>query len=275
MKFFEQPQSTPYLVGIPMPEEDSRGFPYRLPETKRPTDSKTGESGIYVGIKGTCVYHSQTERIALHFADFNSRVRAIRTHLPFYDAPRFIKLYTGGEPIWAHFAATIDIDVAYLPDNGTALLQHGFSCKDTPEEFTKPKVIRRAEREQAFYESINGTWEGVTKDYFSINEYDNYEYILKHIRRSDVFPLSRDAESVASLWKSQRGEGSVNEVLGKLAKKLGVDGHHVFRLTCVAIYLGFLRIDHRYVFELCAPLRLTADGCYRFRNEPEQAPWGF
>ncbi|NYH26009.1 hypothetical protein [Paraburkholderia bryophila] len=275
MRFFEQPQIAPYLTGVSMPEVDSRGFPYRLPETKRPTDSKTGESGIYVGIKGTCVYHSQTERIALHFADFNTRVRAIRTHLPFYDAARFIELYTAGEPIWAHFAATIDIDVVYLSDCGSAFLQHGVSCKATLDDFQKPDVIRRSARETAFYESINGTWECISKDYFHFVEYDNYEYILKHIRRSDVFSLSHDAESVASFWKSQRREKPLNEILGTLAKKLGADEHHAFRLTCAAIYLGYLRIDHRHSFELRAPLRLTADGQYRFRNEPEKAPWGF
>lgn len=275
MKFFERPQDAPYVVGIAIPEKDNRNFPYRLPETKLPTDSKLGESGIYVGIKGTCVYHSQTERIALHFADFNTWVRAIRTHLPFYDEEKFIKLYTAGEPIPVNFAATIDLDIAYSFDGGVSILQHGFSCKDDKKEFEKLDVMRRSRREQAFYEKIGGTWESVTKDYFPTTEYDNYEFILKHIKRSDVFGLSRDAEVVASFWKSRRKEAPMNDMLAKFARKLSVDEHHIMRLTCVAIYLGLLRIDHRQQFVLTAPLRLTPDGIYRFWNELEHAPWGF
>lgn len=275
MKFFEEPQRSHYVRSVDLPERDTRGFPLKLPELKRPTDSKTGESGVYVGIKGTCVYHSQTERVALHFADFNTNVMAIRTHLPFYDTERFVKLYEAGLPIWANFAATIDIDIVHSPDGGATLFQHGVSCKDQLDEFAKPEVVRRAKREEDFYRSIFGSWEGVTKGYFPEIEYDNYEYILINIRRSDVFGLSEDAAAVACFLKRRGMTRPVNELLGPIARKLGFDESHVFRLACVAIYLGYLRIDHRFQFTRDAPIRLVLDEVYRFVNEPEPAPWGF
>lgn len=275
MKLFELPQTKPLTTLRPIPERDSRGFSYERLKTKKPEDSKIGDAGFYVGIKATCPYHSATERMALHFLDFNTRVRMFRTHLPMYDAEKFAKKYEAGEPIWANEVATIDIDVLYEVEDDASFAQHGISCKETWEDFAKRPESRRAARENAFYESIGATWEPVVKSYFEPNEYDNYEFVLKHIRRSNVFALAAQAEPVAELWLRYGTEDSVDGLLESFARILRMERHHLFRLTCVAIYLGQLRLDHRYQFNLRTPMRLRSDGTYSFGRILEPLPWGF
>lgn len=274
MKIFEIPQKRPLSVHQRIPERDCRNFPYRDFEVMKPVDSKLGDAGYYVGVKATCVYHSQTERMALHFLDFNTRVLTFRTMLPYYDEESFCRKYMNGDPIWRNEVPTVDIDVLY-EDDAARLATHGISCKDTVSEFNTRKGIRRSARDTAFYESIGGTWEGVAKDYFPEIEYDNYEYILKHIRRSNVLGLNEEAARTAELWRRQGLEKPVAEYLERFAKKLGCDKHHIFRLTCAAIYLGHMRLDHTYEFNTRTPLRLRKDGTYRFASTHELAPWGF
>lgn len=210
----------------------------------------------------------------MHFLDFNTRVLAIRTHLPYYDEAKFVEKYMSKAPIWKSDVATIDIDVLYEDEVGE-LAQHGISCKDKQEEFESQKGLRRSARDQAFYGSLNGTWEPAVKDYFPEVEYDNYEFILKHIRKTNVFALNEEALYVSELWKRRGLKRSVGVLLDPFAKVIGVDRNHLFRLTCVAIYLGHLRLDHRYEFNLRTPLRLQPDGIYRFSIQQEEAPWGF
>lgn len=275
MNLFELPQTRPLSTLQPIPERDLRGFVYERLNTKKPEDSKNGDAGFYVGIKATCPYHSATERIALHFLDFNTRVRMFRTHLPMYNAEKFARKYEAGEPIWANEVATVDIDVLYELDDGMTLAQHGISCKEEWEDFEKRPEARRADREKAFYASMGATWEPVAKSYFEPKEYDNYEFVLKHIRRSNVFALAEQAEPVAKLWLRYGTEDTVNGLLDSFTRALRTDRHHLFRLTCVAIYLGLLRLDHRYQFKFVAPIRLRLDGTYYFGRVVEPLPWGF
>ncbi|MEX3981871.1 hypothetical protein AB4Y45_23150 [Paraburkholderia sp. EG287A] len=274
MKFFELPQTNPCRFDLGLPEKDSRNFPHRLSHVKQPTDSKLGECGVYVGIKGTCVYHSQTERIALHFADFNTLVGAIRTHLPVYNSEKFRARYEAGMPIPVNSVATIDLDLPYFSPHEKRWRQHGVSCKDTLAEFKKRDVARRALREQGFYDSIGGTWEPVEKAYFPAVEYDNYEYILTNIKRSDVITLWHDAKVTASLWMKDDRRRSVRESLAPFSRALHVNEDHVFRLTCIAIYLGHLRLNHRHKFELSRPLDIAPGNTYLFERRVEPAPWG-
>ncbi|MGF6654929.1 hypothetical protein OKW34_005519 [Paraburkholderia youngii] len=274
MKIFEIPQTTPLAVHRIIPEHDMRGFPYRDFKSMKPEDSKLGDAGYYVGVKATCVYHSQTERMALHFLDFNTRVLLFRTMLPYYDEEKFCRKYLNGDPIWRNEVSTIDIDILY-EDDLLRLSPHGVSCKDTAVEFETDSGVRRSARDRAFYESINGTWEPVVKNYFPEIEYYNYVYIVKHIRRSNVFELNDEAQHIAQLWKKRGLKKPVAEYLEPFAKKLGTDRHQIFRLTCAAIYLGHLRLDHNYEFSTRTPLRLQPDGIYRFSQMKEMAPWGF
>jgi hypothetical protein len=274
MKIFEIPQTTPLSVHRLIPERDTRNFPYRDLETMKPEDSKLGDAGYYVGVKATCVYHSQTERMALHFLDFNTRVLIFRTMLPYYDEEKFCRKYLSGEPIWRNEVPTVDIDVLY-EDDSMRLNSHGVSCKDTKIEFETKSGMRRSARDRAFYESINGTWEPVVKSYFPETEYYNYVFLLKHIRRSNVFELNDEAQFVAQLWKKRGLKKPVGELLELFAKGLGTDRHHIFRLTCAAIYLGHLRLDHNYEFNIRTPLRLRRDGMYQFSPTKEMEPWGF
>lgn len=274
MKIFEIPQTKPLPVHRIIPECDSRGFKYKGLRTMKPEHSTVGDAGFYVGIKATCVYHSQTERRALHFLDFNTRVLVMRTHLPYYDETKFVEKYMSNAPIWKSEVATIDIDTLYETEDGE-LAQHGISCKDKEEEFQAKKGLRRSARDQAFYESINGTWEPIVKDYFPDVEYDNYEFILKHIRKTNVTALNEQALFVSQLWKKRGLKKPVGALLDPFARTIGADRDHLFRLTCVAIYLGHLRLDHRYEFNLRTPLRLAPDGIYQFSMQQEEAPWGF
>ncbi|MGF6924377.1 hypothetical protein [Paraburkholderia sp. 40] len=275
MKIFEIVQAKPLSNIIPVPVRDSRGFQYRRLRTKKPVDSKSGDSGWYVGIKATCPYHSATERIALHFLDFNTRVRIFRTHLPIYDSKKFVRKYEANETIWANEVATVDIDVLYETDDEVNLAQHGVSCKENWEEFEKRGEARRAARENAFYESIGATWEPVVKSYFEQDEYDNYEFVLKHIRRSNVFGLDEQARRVAELWKRRGADDAVQDLLEPFARTIGTDRHNLMKLTCVAIYLGHLRLDHQYQFNQHTQIQLRPDGIYRFGREVEPLPWGF
>ncbi|MGA7779108.1 MAG: hypothetical protein WCA85_15565 [Paraburkholderia sp.] len=274
MKIFELPQTNPLSANRTIPNVDSRGFHYKDFETMKPEDSKLGDAGFYVGIKATCVYHSQTERIALHFLDFNTRVLTMRTHYPYYEEERFAKKYLSKAPIWRKEVATIDIDILYENDD-FELAQHGVSCKDKEEEFLTQKVVRRSARDHEFYAGINGTWEPVVKNYFARKEYDNYEFILKHIRKSNVLALNEEALIVSQLWKKRGLKRPMDSLLEPFARKIGTDKHHLFRLTCVAIFLGHLRLDHKYEFNLRTPLRLRPDGVYQFSRGVETAPWGF
>lgn len=270
MKIFELPQTEPLPVHRIIPECDSRGFKYKGLRTMKPEHSTVGDAGFYVGIKATCVYHSQTERRALHFLDFNTRVVIMRTHLPYYDETKFAQKYLSSAPIWKNEVATIDIDTLYVTDSDE-LAQHGISCKDKEEEFQAKKGLRRSARDQAFYEGINGTWEPITKDYFPDVEYDNYEFILKHIRKTNVAALNEDAFFVAQLWKKRGLKKPVGALLDIFARTVGVDRDHLFRLTCAAIYLGHLRLDHRHEFNLRTPLRLAAEGLYQSSVRTQEA----
>ncbi|WP_158900105.1 hypothetical protein [Burkholderia sp. L27(2015)] len=275
MKIFEMPRWAPLDPTLEIPAADSRNIRYDMECPKEPTDSKQGQSGVYSGLKGNFVYHSQTEYIALHFLDFNSNVAVIRTQYPFYDEAEFARRYTSRASIPPNFAPTIDIDVGVVLPGRRDLHQHGVSCKETESDFEKKDAKARAGRELAFYTRIRGTWESVVKAYFPETELGNYMFIKRNILHTDIHEVQGAAFSVAETLKKSKARGTLRDKVNRVARRSAISPDHAFRLICVAIYLGHLRIDHRYSFEMDSPFQLASGNVYLFANEPESLPWGF
>ncbi|HGL5385314.1 hypothetical protein [Burkholderia orbicola] len=174
---------------------------------------------------------------------FNPYVVDIREQYAIFNDEDYWRAYAAGKRMLRTDVRTIDFYVTHLLPGSVQLHNHGISIKE-PSYVPNEKERRREEWEKQTMAEMNGTWELVRGDAVSSREFANNWAMYRTIREQNARALYDQA-----LWFSKRllsgsTRGTMDSVLARVSRALGIaedDGH---RLFAVGASFGFLTVDH-------------------------------
>lgn len=245
------------LAGLPvldrppaLPDFDPLGVAcgagYR-PRTKA-TKSRFGNAGNYAVRKSSffAPNHSGLENRILMYAEMCPFVVDIRTQYDIWDSERWGTQY--GKHIPNSQKKALDflltLDIPGQPD----FIYHCIFVKREA-DLVKPEVVTRLNTEVQWLRPLFISLEVMTEHSVPDIEYRNLKYFNALTRKFDSLePLIPDAKKFASRLLKSHAKGSVERVVGMVGRRCGYTFSEAVILFGVAIYIGVLEWDHRYVF---------------------------
>ncbi|MGS0625825.1 hypothetical protein ACU8YE_23130 [Ralstonia sp. VS2407] len=173
---------------------------------------------------------------------FNPYVVDIRDQYPVYDQEAYNRARLRGSrmPISAVMTYDIVLTLVLPPDN--RLHYHGVSIKDAGHQLSD-QDWKRQERELAKFAGRGWTWELLRGDQFGKLMWGNHALMRTWITSIDVWTRYDEARTFAARLMTCSQSGTLDSVLTRHARYLGMPADRVFELFAVANCFGFLRLD--------------------------------
>lgn len=242
---------------IRLPAEDPQGWLTGANHKpwKKASDGKTGISGNWYGLKSGKVQpcHSLLEAKLRAYFDMCPFVLDCRTQYPQWNREKFERYYRSGKPFPKNGVMTIDFMLTLAIPGVPYLLYHGVSGK--PHAFLdEPKTISRHIREWKALASWGSTHEVMTELSIPRIEYSNYLLLKSWLLWTDIEANITPALSLVEAICSSKIEGTLDRLLSMIGKRQGHCIHTSYRLFAIAVFLGYLRVNHRFKLRPNLPL---------------------
>lgn len=244
---------------VSLPERDPRGVPMGndFECWKRARDSKIGMPGDLYSLKTGRMQatHSMLEGRLQSYFDMCPLVVDFRTQYPSWDRDEYERYFLAGQPFPKVKVMTIDfmltLSVPGIPD----LIYHGISAKPRA-LINSPKIVARHLREATALSKWGATHEIMDEFTVPDQEYKNYLLLKTWILWTDMDSHKASAFDLAETVKRSKAQGSLDRVVSMLGRRLGFDRDEAYSLLGVAIFFGFLWLDHKYPLSVTEPLML-------------------
>ena len=224
---------------------------------KKPSASKIGIAGSYFSFKagGRTACHSFLEQKLLRYFEMCPFVIEIRTQYPAWNREEFLKYCAEGRRMPKNLLMTIDFMLT-LGIPGFPVRYHGVSGK--PFSLLKEaKVVTRHKKETENVWKWGTTHEVMTEKTVTNLENLNHRRMLSYmLHTTDIGSHAIAAAELARALKATRAQGSLDRVLGMVARRHGFDFRFGYRLFGIANFLGYLKWDHRFELHHANPLML-------------------
>ena len=242
-----------------VPERDPRGIATgkNFECWKKAKDGRTGISGHWYSVKTGCmqVCHSLLEARLRSYFDMCPFVVECRTQYPSWDREEYHRYYLAGKRFPKNKVMTIDFMLTLAIPGLQYLTYHGVSAK--PRAFTsEPSVVSRHKREAGAIWAWGSTHEIMDEYTVPDTEHENYLLLKKWFLWTDIGAHMERAQILAQAIKKSNAKGALDRTLPMIGKRFGFGRDDSYRLLAVAVFLGYLWLDHRFPLRVSEPLIL-------------------
>ncbi|MFL9954389.1 hypothetical protein PQR65_13395 [Paraburkholderia nemoris] len=246
---------------VALPPRDPRGV--ESAETfecwKNASASKVGIAGSYFSFKagGRTALHSHLEARLLRYFEMCPFVAEIRTQYPAWDREKYLWCSERGNRMRKSDVMTVDFMLTLQIPGHPFRVYHGVSGKPAA-LVGNEKVVSRHGREEDTLWKWRCTHEVMTEETIGEIEFSNYRRLfalMLHVE--DIGAHAPAAEQLAHVLYETNARGSLNRVLGMVAKRLGWSLAHGYLLFGIGHFLGYLRWDHRFLLARRLPMMLN------------------
>jgi hypothetical protein len=244
--------------GFVLPARDPYGVPHGDPyvpfnNAKSINLATRAEVG---GVKVTRIHQacSLNELRAIVDFSFNPYVIDIREQYPEYSQEAYNQARIAGKRMSRSSVMTYDIVLTLILHPGSRHY-HGVSIKDATHEPT-PRAEKRKERERERFAARGWTWELLKGDQFSQRAYGNYMLMRSWIGGIDIWSHRGEAREFAFRLRNHSLEGTLEAVVARNARYMGISRDRAFMLFAVAVSFGHLAVDHSEDLRVDRPLKL-------------------
>ncbi|AOI60674.1 hypothetical protein WI26_24315 [Burkholderia diffusa] len=192
---------------------------------------------------------------ALLAFNFNPYAVDIRDQYPVYDQEAYNRAKRNGIRMPINSVMTYDIVLTLVLPPDYRLHYHGISIKDARDELTQ-QDWNRQEREHARFLERGWTWELLRGDRFTKRAFGNHALMKTWIANVDVWNHYEEAAILATRLKTRSQRGTLDDILNRHARYMGINCDHAFELFSTAVSFGFLYIDHSEDLRVDKPLHL-------------------
>lgn len=224
---------------------------------KKARDGRTGISGNWYSIKtgrmNAC--HSMLEARIHAYLDMCPFVVEFRTQYPSWSQEEYARYYEAEKRFPKNKVMTIDFMVTLRIPGWPHYLYHGISGKRRA-EIAVPRTIRRHRREVSQISLWGGTHEVMDEFTVPDREFDNYLLLKQWFLWTDIAEHMDAAYEFAHAVTQSKAKGSLDRVLAMIGRRFGHDRDASYRLLGVAVFLGYLWLDHRFRLNIDFPLVL-------------------
>jgi hypothetical protein len=224
---------------------------------KNARDGRTGISGNWYSIKSERVQpcHSLLEARLRAYFDMCPFVLECRTQYPSWDREEYERYYREGKPFPKNKVMTIDFMLTLSIPGRANLVYHGVSGKPK-EQIPARKTVARHEREAETIAKWGSTHE--VMDEFTVPdvEYRNYLLLKSWFLWTEIEASMKSASVLASAISRSNRRGPLDSVLSTIGKRFGFTRDDSYRFFGVAVFLGYLWLDHRFPLGINKPLIL-------------------
>lgn len=244
---------------IPLPDRDPRGIAMGkgFECWKKAREGKTGVSGNWYSIKtgGMQACHSLLEARLRSYFDMCPFVVECRTQYPSWDRDEYERYFLAGKGFPKTKVMTIDFMLTLSLPGLPYLLYHGVSAKPRA-LIPETKTVARHERETSDISKWGGTHEVMDEFTVPDTEYRNHLLLKSWFLWTDIEGNMNSAFNLAFAIKQSKTQGPLDRVLPMVGKRLGFDRDESYGLFGVAVFLGYLWLDHTYSLGIKEPLIL-------------------
>ncbi|MCK4140496.1 hypothetical protein ACQUJZ_16575 [Ralstonia pseudosolanacearum] len=248
---------------IALPECDPRGV-LSAPKFecwKKASDSRVGIAGYHFSFKagGQVACHSSLEARLLAYFEMCPFVVEIRTQYPQWNREAFLAYCREGRMFPRSELATIDFMLTLRIPGIPYLTYHGVSGK--PRTHLERKSVKaRHEREARGLSEWCATHEVMTEAAVNDTEYESYRRMFEHMKYVELEEMGNlvdGARQFALDLLATKATGSAGRVVPMIGNRLGWGKNKSFRLLAVALFLGYLKWDVRYLYAPWEPLNFV------------------
>lgn len=224
---------------------------------KKARDGRTGLSSnsfcLKTGKVQSCHSFLETKlRAAFEMCPY---VIDIRTQYPSWDSERYRKYIADGKPIPKNFVMTIDFMLTVALPWVPYPHYHGVSGKPRALIESVP-VLRRHKRERSTLGQVATTHEVMDEFEVSDCEYLNHTLIHSWMLRTDIERTQDAAALFSAALHRSRIAGNLHRVLSMISKRLAIEENRGYSLFAVAVFLGYIVLNHKFPVRPNQPLHL-------------------
>lgn len=227
---------------------------------KKAREGRTGISGNWYSIKtgrmNAC--HSMLEATIHAYLDMCPFVVEFRTQYPSWDQEEYARYHAAGKRFPKNKVMTVDFMVTLALPGLPYLVYHGISGKPRA-LIAAPKTISRHEREVSAISRWGSTHEVMDEFVVTRREFANYLLLKQWFLWTDISSNMGAAYELSETVKRSNARGPLDRVLPMIGRRLGRTRDESYRLLAVAVFLGYLWLDHRRPLDIQAPLVLLAE----------------
>ncbi|MFP6560822.1 hypothetical protein WJ542_21350 [Paraburkholderia sp. B3] len=192
----------------------------------------------------------------LYAFSFNPYVIDIRDQYPVYDQQTYNRARSEGRSMSVFELMTLDIVLTLVLPPDYRLHYHTVSIKDGTEEFDQA-TKERLRREEAEIVARGWTYELLRGDQFDVLAWGNHALMKTWVANLDVWQRYDDAFRFACRLLTRSSRGTLDDILNRHARHLGISLNRAYELFAVAVCFGFLYPDHREPLRTDKPLHLV------------------
>ncbi|CAG9269502.1 TnsA endonuclease N-terminal domain-containing protein [Paraburkholderia caribensis] len=180
----------------------------------------------------------------LYAFSFNPYVIDIRDQYPVYDQKKYNAAKTLGRRMSVEDVMTLDIILTLVlpPDN--RLHYHAVSIKDGAEEFDDATKTRLDKEEHKIL-SRGWTYELLRGNQFDALTWGNHALMKTWVANVDVWQHYDEASAFARRMLVRSTRGTLDDIMSRHARHLGISLNWCYELFAVAACFGFLYPDHQ------------------------------
>lgn len=244
---------------IRLPAKDPRGVAMGcgFESWKKAREGRTGISGNWYSIKTGRMQacHSLLEARLHAYFDMCPFVLECRTQYPSWNREEYERYYFAGKPFPKTKVMTIDFMLTLSVPGVPHLVYHGVSAKPKA-LISGEKTIARHQREAIAIRSWDSTHEVMDEFTVSDVEYKNYLLLKSWFLWADIEVHMGAALDLAVAIKKTKSQGPLDRVLPMIGRRLGFSRNESYRLFGIAVFLGYLWLDHQFPLNVSEPLVL-------------------
>jgi hypothetical protein len=244
---------------ISVPPRDARGVKSgsEFECWKKPQDSKVGVASYQFSLKrqGVLNCHSGLEARLLAFFDFCPFVLEVRTQYPSWCRDEYSRYRAEGRRIPKNKVMSIDFLLTLQIPGVAYPVYHGVSAKPFSMLDLK-NVKKRHAKEASRLSGWSASHEVMHEATVPDGEYRNYLFLNSLMVHVDIQGCWLDAYRLATDIMKSSAVGSMEKILGMLGKRRGYSVDDSYRLFAVAVFLGYLVVDHTSPLDVDESLNL-------------------
>lgn len=248
MKILELPLPFVTPRNVALPFRDAFGVPHgdRYMPMRDASDINLATRASFGALKFRRAHQALAlnEMRPLYAFSFNPYVIDIRDQYPIYDQKKYNEARMCGTSISSEDVMTLDIILTLVLPPDYRLHYHAVSIKDGTNELDAA-TRKRLQREQKKVEDRGWTYELLRGNQFDVLAWGNHAVMKTWITNVDVWRHYDQAFIFARRLLSHSTRGTLDDVMTRHARHLGMSLNWCYELFAVAVCFGFLYPNHR------------------------------
>jgi TnsA endonuclease N terminal. len=198
---------------------------------------------------------AMNEMRPLYAFSFNPYVIDIRDQYPVYDQKKYNEARMRGRRMSVDDVMTLDIVLTLVLPPDHRLHYHAVSIKDGAGEFDDATKTRLRKEERKI-EARGWTYELLRGNQFDALAWGNHAVMKTWVANVDVWRHYDEASAFARRLLVRSLRGTLDDIMNRHARHLGISLDWCYELFAVAVCFGFLYPDHRQALRTDKQLHL-------------------